>query len=78
MPKGKSSLYVQSIIVPQAYRIDIFRKVRSPYQQCMASFPAQTAKISSNYIMTPISGDVVSLRVRIKAQFLATSAIFLA
>ena len=28
------------------------RKVRLKYQQCMASFPAQTAKFSSNCVMT--------------------------
>ena len=57
----------------------VFRKARSPYQRCMASFPAQTAKFSSNYVMTSTSGGVVPLRANIKAaQFLATLAFFLA
>ena len=32
--------------------IIVFRKARSLYQRCMASFPTQTAKFSSNYVMT--------------------------
>ena len=55
------------------------RNVRLKYQRCMASFPAQTAKFSSNYVMTSTSRGVVPLRANIKAaQFLATSAFGLA
>ena len=37
-------------------------KVRLRYQRCMASFPAQTAKFSSNYVMFRHIRGVASLR----------------
>ena len=57
----------------------VFQKARFQYQQCMASFPAQTAKFSSNYVMFCHIKGVASLRITIKTHLtLATSAFFLA
>ena len=38
----------------------IFQKVQSPYQRCMASFPTQTAKFSSKYVMEMTTSGVWS------------------
>ena len=38
----------------------IFQKVQSPYQRCMASFPTQTAKFSSKYVMAMTTSGVWS------------------
>ena len=64
--RGYNLRMAQTMQWLQAIR-SCMRKVRLKYPQCMASFPAQTAKFSSNYIMIhPIFVGVVSLRMSIK------------